>query len=405
VTKLLILLSITVPFFFFFCIIIIRTIFKKKMQHWIWWDIKRGLRQLFDEKPKAPIHIMFALVDHFEPGNRNATLDQQKKRVDAWVKRYPKLAARHQDSDGICPQHTFFFPPHYDFHDHLEKISKLCSQGFGEIEMHLHHDRMEPWPDDELSLKRKILECIEAYSRYGIFCLPNNQKAYGFIHGDWALANSLKNGEHCGVNDEISILEDTGCYADFTFPVSNESQPKMANTIFYGKSSPLFPKGYDRHAISVKSGSGSTEGLMFIQGIIGLRWKSRAHMFKPSVEQSNIGGTDLPFRGRIDYWIRKAIHIQKKPNWIFIKIHGHGASSEKQVREVLLDRNSDDMFEYLEKRYNDGEKYVLHYVSAREMYNIIKAAENGEEGNPHHFRDYIIPRYVYLPERISSNPS
>jgi hypothetical protein len=373
------------------------------MQYWIWWDIKRGLCRFFVKKPKTSIHIMFAVVDHFEPGNGNATLEQQKQRVDAWVKKYPEFASRHQDSDGIPPQHTFFFPPHYDTNDHLEKISKLCSQGFGEVEMHLHHDRMEPWPDDELSLKKKILDCIEAYSRYGIFCLPDKRKAYGFIHGDWALANSLKDGEHCGVNDEISILKDTGCYADFTFPVSNESQPKMANTIFYGTSSPLFPKGYDKHVFPAESDAGSTEGLMLIQGIIGLRWRSRIHMFKPSIEQSNISGRDLPAPGRIDYWIRKAIHVEKKPNWIFIKIHGHGASSKKDVREALLGRRSEDMFDYLERQYNDGEKYVLHYVSAREMYNIIKAAENGEKGNPHNFRDYVIPRYAYLPKRHSNS--
>ncbi len=60
--------------------------------------------------------------------------------------------------------------------------------------------------------------------------------------------------------------------------------------------------------------------------------------------------------------------------------------------DTLLDAPVDSMFEYLESRYNDGENYVLHYVSAREMYNIAKAAEAGETGNPHNYRDYEIPR-------------
>ena len=380
-------------------LLITYAILKKKMQYWILSDIKRELINFGLKKPKKDIHIIFALVDHFEPGNGNADLEQQISRVNDWVDKYPDLAGRHKDSDGVCPQHTFFFPPHYDIHDHLEKIVGLCAQGFGEVEMHLHHDRIGIWPDDEFSIKKKILDCIESYSRYGIFCTPDGRKAYGFIHGDWALANSLKNGEHCGVNNEISILKETGCYADFTFPVSNESQPKMANTIFYGQSSPLFPKGYDKYATRINLGIGEADGLMIVQGIIGLRWKSRIHMLKPSIEQSNIGHSDLPFPGRIDYWIKKAIYVEKKANWIFIKMHCHGASSEKEDREVLLDERSDHMFEYLEKRYNDGEKYILHYVSAREMYNIIKAVESGATGNPHNFRDYVIPRYVYLPER------
>ena len=339
---------------------------------------------------------MFAFVDHFEPGNQDATPEQQKERVSAWVKRYPELASEHKDSDGVCPQHTFFFPPHYDTHDHLERIVKLCSDGFGEVEMHLHHDRMEPWPDDEVSLKKKILNCIEAYSRYGVFCLPNQQKAYGFIHGDWALCNSLNGGLHCGVNNELSILKETGCYADFTFPISNEAQPRMANTIFYARSNPSYSKGYNRSPIPVEIGKKNSSGLMFIQGIIGLRWKSRTHCIKPSLEQSNISKSDLPVNSRVDYWIRKGICVKGKPNWLFVKIHCHGAGHEESNREITLGKDARNMYHYLESKYNDKEKYFLHYVTSREMYNIIKAAEDGREGNPNDFRDFLIPRYVYL---------
>ena len=48
-------------------------------------------------------------------------------------------------------------------------------------------------------------------------------------------------------------------------------------------------------------------------------------------------------------------------------------------------------FERLERAYNDGERYRLHYVTARECYNIIKAAEAGESGDPGAFRDYRLP--------------
>jgi hypothetical protein len=378
---------------------LLNAIFKKKIQYWVFSDIKRSIIRFFQAKPEGPTHIMFAFVDHFEPGNGNADLEEQISRVDDWVHRYPTLASKHKDSDGICPQHTFFFPPHYDTHDHLERIVKLCSRGFGEVEMHLHHDRQEPWPDDETSLQRKILDCVNDYSRYGVFCLPDGKKKYGFVHGDWALANSLKGGEHCGVNDELSILEETGCYADFTFPISNEAQPKLANTFFYGQSSASCPKGYNKYNSAAKVGKKRTKGILFIQGIIGLRLRSRMHLFKPSIEQSNISSSDFPFPARIDYWVNKSIHVKGKPDWIFIKIHGHGASAEKADREILLNKDSELMFSYFEENYNDMQKFFLHYVSAREMYNIVKAAECGEEGNPNRYRDYIVPRYSYLPYR------
>jgi hypothetical protein len=42
----------------------------------------------------------------------------------------------------------------------------------------------------------------------------------------------------------------------------------------------------------------------------------------------------------------------------------------------------------LTTRYNDGREWNLHYVSAREMYNIAIAALEGESGDPNDYRDY-----------------
>ena len=50
----------------------------------------------------------------------------------------------------------------------------------------------------------------------------------------------------------------------------------------------------------------------------------------------------------------------------------------------------DKMFSYLENKYNNSIKYKLHYVTAREMYNLIKAAEAGDAGDPSLYRDFLI---------------
>lgn len=370
---------------------------RRGLAHWLLYDLLRSFQMRRAPRTTGPVHIMFAFVDHFEPGNRNAPPAQQIKKVDTWLTEYSRLAGRHCDSDGVPPQHTFFFPPHYDQHGHLEKLTMLCASGYGEIELHLHHDRMEPWPDNEQTLRRKILDSLDSFARCGIFCLPDGTRTYGFIHGDWALANSLHSGSHCGVNDELTILEQTGCYADFTFPVANEAQPRLANTFFYGQSCREHPKGYDVMAQPVAVGKAPGRGLLFIQGVIGLRWRSRTHRLKPSIEQANIDVSDYPAAARIDYWIDKRIHVSGRPEWLFVKIHTHGAREED--KETLLGSPADAMYSYLEKKYNDKRNYLLHYVSAREMYNIIKAAEAGESGNPNNYRDYLIPRYVYLKKK------
>lgn len=59
--------------------------------------------------------------------------------------------------------------------------------------------------------------------------------------------------------------------------------------------------------------------------------------------------------------------------------------------DTLLGQPVDDMHAYLETAYNDGRRHVLHYVSAREAYNIAKAAEAGREGNPDEYRDFLLP--------------
>jgi len=50
------------------------------------------------------------------------------------------------------------------------------------------------------------------------------------------------------------------------------------------------------------------------------------------------------------------------------------------------------MHQHLNEKYNDGDNYFLHYVSSREMYNIIKAAEACKKGNPNEYRDFILTK-------------
>ena len=98
-----------------------------------------------------------------------------------------------------------------------------------------------------------------------------------------------------------------------------------------------------------------------------------------------------PTQKRIDLWVKTWIHVKGKTDWVFVKVHTHGAEDAK----VVLGKDMDRGLAYLEDKYNDGDKYVLHYASAREMYNMIKAAEAGESGTPDEFRNYRIAPPVY----------
>ena len=67
-------------------------------------------------------------------------------------------------------------------------------------------------------------------------------------------------------------------------------------------------------------------------------------------------------------------------NWLFIKLHTHGA--QEKNHEALLGEPRHRTLNYLERAYNDGRSYRLHYVTAREMYELIKLAERGDVTDP-----------------------
>ena len=77
-----------------------------------------------------------------------------------------------------------------------------------DVEIHLHHRH-----DTSQSLQDKLEHYRETlFHRHGLLAKgAAGQITYGFIHGNWALDNSHPQGDHCGVNDEISILRETGC--------------------------------------------------------------------------------------------------------------------------------------------------------------------------------------------------
>jgi hypothetical protein len=75
---------------------------------------------------------------------------------------------------------------------------------------------------------------------------------------------------------------------------------------------------------------------------------------------------------------------------VFVKIHTHG-TQERDI-DTLLGDPTVKMYEYLASYYNDGKKHCMHFVSSREMYNIVKAAEAGKGGSPNAYRDFLIPK-------------
>ena len=333
---------------------------------------------------------MFCFVDHFEPAWGKVDMAQQRARVDRWCTDYRRLAGAHRDADGRPPQHTFFYPEEEYAEEHLDKLSALCRDGFGEIEIHLHHDN--DTPENFVATISRFNTLL--HERHGALSRDpqSGQLSFGFIHGNWCLDNSRADGRWCGINNELILLKELGCYADFTLPSApSETQTRMVNAIYYATDDPARPKSHDV-GVPVRVGGTPSGDLLMVQGPLGINWRERHRGIVPRVENADVRRACPPTPTRVDGWVRTGIHVEGRPEWIFIKVHTHG--TQERDMDTLLGDSAHAMHQHLEQAYNDGKNYVLHYVTAREVYNIIKAAEAGLSGNPDGYRDYVLPRPV-----------
>jgi len=78
--------------------------------------------------------------------------------------------------------------------------------------------------------------------------------------------------------------------------------------------------------------------------------------------------------------------VAGRPEWVFIKLYCHGFFPQDQDETIgePVHRFWDEVINFSEK----SGQFRLHFVTAREAYNIAMAAVDGHQGNPHLYRDY-----------------
>ncbi|MBL8524572.1 MAG: hypothetical protein JNN20_12845 [Betaproteobacteria bacterium] len=358
----------------------------RQIHTWFWAYVRHQRRVGALPPVTGPTHVMFCFVDHYEPLAAGADDELGMRRVDRWATEYRKVAGAFRDADGCHPIHSFFYPEEEYRPQYLDVVGALCRDGFGEVEIHLHHDHDTPAGlTDKLSRFTTTLK-----SRHGLLPTLNGGTPFAFIHGNWALDNSRGDGRWCGIDNELIVLREAGCYADFTLPSApSDTQTRTINAIYYAEDDPHRPKSHDA-GIEMKVGGQPSGDLLIFQGPLALHWRHRKFGIWPRIENSDISPTDIPIADRIPVWLEQHIHVAGRPEWLFIKVHTHGAIEENA--DFLFDGELRKLFEGLQQQCNDGKKYQLHYVSAREAYNIAKAAEAGKSGNPNDYRDFVIPR-------------
>jgi hypothetical protein len=309
----------------------------------------------------APEVLWVAIGDHYEPFWKDADESTAAARVEQWRRKWPEIAARQRDSQGRPACYTFFYAEeHYRPHL-LDALASMVREGIADVEVHLHHDgESEP---DFVARMRGFLQTLSA--RHGLLRQDGGRTVFAFIHGNWALDNSRPDGRWCGLNNELTLLRDLGCYADFTLPSApHPTQTRMVNTIYWATDDPRRPKSHDT-GMPVTPGGPDRGDLLMIPGPLGLDWQERR--WAPRLETGELASYHRPSRARAALWLQLAPRIGGQA---FLKLFTHGAQ-ESHMR-TLLEGDLDATFEHLRAECV-ARGVQLRFVSAYDLWRAVRA--------------------------------
>jgi hypothetical protein len=335
-----------------------------------------------------PLHVMLALADHFEPSilpgrpGAHAEMAEQERRLARWCREYPEAVARWRDADGRPFRHTYFYPAEQYDKRLIDRLAEHCHAGWGEIEVHLHHGVSEPATAE--STRRELVEFRDQLAARGCLSRWDGDGAvrYAFVHGNWALAN-VANGYACGVDEEMAILADTGCYADMTLPSAPHPTQIGKINALYECSRPLTQRAPHRTGRDLRVGRPPHVFPLMVQGPLAARLiRPPSGRPRPRIENGEVTGVNPPTPARMAVWQRTRITVAGRPDWLFVKLHCHGMDPRDEG--AMLGRPLQDFLTAV----TADRSFALHFVTAREMVNVILAACDGRDGNPGEYRDY-----------------
>jgi len=364
----------------------------KKASRSLRWLPSYAWQRITRRSARGHTHLIIALADHFEPaivphdGRARAPYDEQERRLERWCREYPLAVDAWRDAEGRPFVHTYFYPAEQYDKGLVARLASHCNTGWGEIEVHLHHGLTGP--DTEENTRRQLLEFRDVLaSRHGSLCYLDGagMPCYAFVHGNFALGNSA-GGRNCGVDSEMQVLAETGCYADLTLPpgLYHRTHIPKVNSL-YECVLPLNRRGAHRRGRSLEAGRTPKVLPLMIEGPLMVSFVRPDGSRAVRVENGSLTSTNPPNMYRLGLWKKAGIRVKGRPDWFFIKLQCHGM--DPRDREVMLGTPFQQFLHQLMEGAQDRSE-TIHFVSAREMVNIILAACDGRGGNPGEYRDY-----------------
>jgi hypothetical protein len=353
------------------------------------WRARELVRRVTDET--GPQHIIMLVANHFEPSwcdnGEKAALHIQQTRLERWCELAQKLGEAVRDADGTPFRHTLFYPGEEYHAPLLERMAGLQADGYGEVEIHLHHGVERA--DTAENLRRALLEFRDRLAE-DHKCLSRMDGAgppmYAFVHGNLALGNSA-GGRFCGVDSEMEILAETGCYADFTLPSApDQSQVPRLNAI-YQCGHPLDQARPHRSGPSLRQGDCHPQLPLIFTGPLVFNWRRRVKGLPvPRLDDGTLAGNYPIDAARFAQWMGARIGIGGKPDWVFVKLYCHGFFPQDE--SAMIGEEARRGLEAVLELSEQTRGFKIHFATAREAFNIAMAAVDGQTGAPAEYRDY-----------------
>ena len=342
------------------------------------------------QHPRLPtegqLRVFIVICDHFEPFHAT-DLKGALSRMQLWQDEYPKLQHQLLKSTGLKIRHSFFYPIEQYHAEIIDRLADICTRADCETEVHLHHHN-----DTAQHVRECLIEGKDRLAGHGLLSRSaDGEIRYGFIHGNWALDHSDPSGKNCGVPNELGILRETGCYADFTMPSApHGTQTRTVNSIYYGRDTPA-AKSHDYGVAASPQTAGlrqALDHLLLIQGPLAINWRRRKWGLLPKIENADLTGANPPTVDRFQLWKRQGIHVASQPRWIFVKLHTHGAIPENSP--TLLGSPMKTFVEGLRTLIDQSNgRLLVDFITARQAANLVHAAEDGLGDDPSGRMDYL----------------
>ncbi len=335
-------------------------------------------------------HIIITVANHFEPGwSEGGVLDHttQMDRLVAYHKLARATGEAVQDVDGTKFRHTNFYPAEQYHPEILNVMAEMQAEGLGDVEVHLHHGVERP--DTADNLKRSLVEFRDTLAEQHR-CLSRSKALdtpmYAFVHGNLALANSC-GGRNCGVDNEMEILRDTGCYADMSLPSApDESQVAVINQI-YECALPMNEAVPHRRGIRVAANGREPLLPLIFTGPLVFNWTRRiGGLPVPRIDDGALTANQTLDAARFRRWRSANVTVDGRSDWIFVKLYCHGFFDRDQSACI-----GDEAKRFFGGIVEEGDKtggYEVHFATAREAFNMAAAAIDGKHGKPGEYRNY-----------------